>query len=741
MKRISLLKTLTIALFLMTGVGNAWGQLNVSTANTIYLIDFDNTVAGVNNGQFNGSGFTTAPASGQLNSDAWAVTGMSDGNLTFGGTATSGDLARETSTGGVSTGGVYAFEVVASNNALGFQPGASDWTPGTVTLRFQNKTGGVISSLHVAYTVYVRNDQARANNFNFSHSSDDSTYTNVSDLDLTSVEAADGFPSWKSYKLIAKITGLSITDNGLYYLKWSSNDVSGSGSRDEFALDDITIVANPTDALQLSGSFEEVVLASGAEAEIADNAALTIDNDLTNNAGATGLVIESTDAGTGSIIINGSASGNVTVQRYLTNYDNATDAKYQFISSPVSSQAIQPEFVTDPPTVGVDFYKFDETTNTWINSKVSGGAWNSGFEANFAVGRGYLVAYPTAPVTKEFSGTLNNNASYTLTCTYTDGQGNGWNLLGNPYPAAIDWDAVTLGDGVDNALYYYDASTQNYIAYLRISGDAATSTGGSRYIPAGQGFMVHANNTGSTKTVTIEKADLTHSGQDVYYKSSTNLLSGSLSLQVTGNTFHDKTIIHFNEQATTDFDGNYDAFKLMSANMQVPMIYTSNEENVQFAINGLPKVEEGTSIPVSLRIGADETYTIEASINDIEMNVFLEDLTTGISTKLNESPTYSFTASEGDDPNRFLLHFGVVGLDENDSQGSLRAYTYNNTLYVQNSMEAANLRILDLQGRLLLEKQLNGQGLQSLPLDFPAGVYVVQLLNSKAQKSVKVIVE
>jgi hypothetical protein len=56
-------------------------------------------------------------------------------------------------------------------------------------------------------------------------------------------------------------------------------------------------------------------------------------------------------------------------------------------------------------------------------------------------------------------------------------------------------------------------------------------------------------------------------------------------------------------------------------------------------------------------------------------------------------------------------------------------------------MEAANLRILDLQGRLLLEKQLNGQGLQSLPLDFPAGVYVVQLLNSKAQKSVKVIVE
>jgi len=469
---------------------------------------------------------------------------------------------------------------------------------------------------------------------------------------------------------------------------------------------------------------------------------LTVNGTLTNSVGASGLVIESDDNGTGSLIV-GSVSGNVTVKRYLTNYDNSTDAKYHFISSPVSSQAIQPEFVTDPPTAGVDFYKFDETTNTWINSKALDGEnviWNTGFGDNFEVGRGYLVAYPTE-IPKAFSGTLNNNASYVLNCTYTEGQGNGWNLLGNPYPAAIDWDAVTLGDGVDNALYYYDASTQNYIAYLRISGDNSTSTGGSRYIPAGQGFMVHANNTGSTKTVTIEKADLTHTGQDVYYKSSTNLLAGSLSLQVTGNNFNDKTIIHFNEQATTDFDGNYDAFKLMSANMQVPMIYTENEENTQFAINGLPQVEEGTSIPVSLRIGADGTYTIEANINEIETNIFLEDLFTGTSTKLNETSSYSFTASEGDNPNRFLLHFGVVGLDENDTESSLRAYTYNNRLYVQNSLEAASIRILDLQGRLLLEQQLNGQGLQSLPLDFPAGVYVVQLVNSKAQKSVKVIVE
>jgi hypothetical protein len=453
------------------------------------------------------------------------------------------------------------------------------------------------------------------------------------------------------------------------------------------------------------------------------------------------MLIKSSSSGTGSLIVNGTVTGNVTVERYLTNYDNSTDAKYHFISSPVSIQAIQPEFVTDPPTAGVDFYKFDEATNTWINSKVSGGAWNSGFENNFVVGRGYLVAYPTAPVTKAFSGTLNNNASYVLTCTYTDGQGNGWNLLGNPYPAAIDWNSVTLGDGVDNALYYYDASTQNYIAYLRISGDNSTSTGGSQYIPAGQGFMVHANNTGSTKTVTIEKADLTHTGQDVYYKSSTNLLAGSLSLQITGNNFSDQTIIHFNEQASTDFDGNYDAFKLMSANIQVPMIYTENEENTQFAINGLPQVEEGTSIPVSLRIGADGTYTIEANINEIETNIFLEDLFTGTSTKLNETSSYSFTASENDNPNRFLLHFGMVGVGEQEQASTLQAYVVDNRLYVNNSLEQAQLAVYDLQGRLVAEQSLNSGGLQSLPLDLPAGVYIVRLNNASESRAVKINVQ
>ena len=92
----------------------------ISTVNTAYTIDFDNTVSGVNNGQFAGSGFTPSPSAGQLNSNSWAMTGWSNGDLAFGGTQTTSntDYTRSTSTGGVTTGGVYAFTVSSGNNTF-----------------------------------------------------------------------------------------------------------------------------------------------------------------------------------------------------------------------------------------------------------------------------------------------------------------------------------------------------------------------------------------------------------------------------------------------------------------------------------------------------------------------------------------------------------------------------------------------------------------------------------------------
>jgi len=189
---------------------------------------------------FAGGGFAPSPSAGQLDSDDWAVTGLSDGPGAFGGTFTTGDFARGSSSGGVSTGGVYAFDI-NGNVAMGVQPAGSDFTPGTFTLQVQNATGATLTTMDVAYVAYYLNDQTRGNNFNFSWSTDGANFTGVPALDLVSPDAPSG--SWMSFPMSTTISGFSVADGGLLYLRWSGDDVSGGGSRDEFALDDIVLGA------------------------------------------------------------------------------------------------------------------------------------------------------------------------------------------------------------------------------------------------------------------------------------------------------------------------------------------------------------------------------------------------------------------------------------------------------------------------------------------------------------------
>ncbi|MGB3526885.1 MAG: lamin tail domain-containing protein, partial [Flavobacteriales bacterium] len=269
----------------------ALAQLEVAALNTAYTITFDATVAGVNNGAFTGSGFAPSPASGQLNSNAWASTGMSDGASAFGGTNTSGDFARGTSTGGVTSGGFYAFEVGPSDHALGVQPTGSDWEPGTLTLRVQNNSGTTLTSLDLAYELWVRNDQGRSNTFNISWSSDNLTYTPISALDYASPLALDAFGFVLNNKSTT-IPSMSIANGGYVYLRWSSAGNGGSGSRDEFALDDISVTGHGAGGSNTSVEFASTA-SSAAEGSAPVDLALSITNPDAVN--ATSVTISATD--------------------------------------------------------------------------------------------------------------------------------------------------------------------------------------------------------------------------------------------------------------------------------------------------------------------------------------------------------------------------------------------------------------------------------------------------------------
>ena len=250
------------------GVGPARGGIAFTTPGTTTTITFDAGSPGVNGaGAYQGNGFD-APggAAGTLDSEAWAVTGLSDGATTFGGTFLSGDYARGSDPGdGVGTGGVYALtQGAGGTTTLGVQPTGSDFNPGNFFLRVLNDTGGLIGSVAVAYDIFVNNDQSRSNTleFAFGVGGDVSDPTAVSYGDVDSFDYATPGPSdTLNYRPDAArsgtLSGLSLADGDYLYLRFNSRNISGigSGPQDELGLDNISLTAFEAQAVPEPGTL------------------------------------------------------------------------------------------------------------------------------------------------------------------------------------------------------------------------------------------------------------------------------------------------------------------------------------------------------------------------------------------------------------------------------------------------------------------------------------------------------
>lgn len=243
------IKRILVIVTMLATYAMGLGQFSIDAAGVPYTIDFDSTVVGVNDSIFLGAGFHPEPSPGQLNSNAWEVSGFTDPDLSFGDSSTpimwyEDDFTRGISGGGEGTGGVYAFNVGGGDRALGFQPTTSDFTPGYFTLRILNNTGHIIDSVSLNYDIYVFNDQDKANSFNVAYSYNNTTLYTIPGLNFTSPEAMDSSPTWTPTNRSTTITNLFVPDGEYFYVRWQADEVSGSNSMDEFALDNITITFN-----------------------------------------------------------------------------------------------------------------------------------------------------------------------------------------------------------------------------------------------------------------------------------------------------------------------------------------------------------------------------------------------------------------------------------------------------------------------------------------------------------------
>jgi MYXO-CTERM domain-containing protein len=195
---------------------------------------------------YRGAGFqpsaTVLPT--QLSSDVFAATGWSDGALAFGGTQITAmtDYTRGAVASAQMQGGFYSMAVAArpDGNAFGIQPGTSDFAPGSLTIRLSNSTGSPLYGFDLDLRLFERNDAARSSSFDTSYSTDGTNFSTIL-THTTPVAAVAMAPFTPVAGMSTSVTNATIPANGQLFIRFTSADVAGSGSRDELAIDAVII--------------------------------------------------------------------------------------------------------------------------------------------------------------------------------------------------------------------------------------------------------------------------------------------------------------------------------------------------------------------------------------------------------------------------------------------------------------------------------------------------------------------
>lgn len=468
---------------------------------------------------------------------------------------------------------------------------------------------------------------------------------------------------------------------------------------------------------------------------------------LLSDASATALIDGS---GTGQV------TGDVTMQRYLP-----VGFGYKYFSSPFQAATVS-EFGDDMdltfwfPT----FYEYDEsrTSSGWVDYSDPAGVLEPmhGYAVNFG--------NVSAPNTVDVTGEVNNGSLSLTLCNNNNTYTQGLNLVGNPYPSAIDWDAAAgwTKTNIDDAVYYFKASATDeyggtYSSYINgISSDGIVSN----IIPSMQGFFVHVSDGTYPVTGTLGMNNSVRVNDMTREFSKSAAVKGgdtkSVPLIRLATAFEDDTtstdpmVIYLHDQATESFDSDFDALKLLNTDFMVPNLYATVAGDKKLSINALPsEIEMPLNIPLGLK--TNRNGTIKFSLLDIDnyfsnLSLSLYDNLTNERQGLNNDSLYTVTLESGEYHNRFFLEIRNVNTDIHEPSSDnviFDIYASNNLLKTNIYAVPGNegiLSVFNLTGQVVFKQIIRQPGYYEFSAPALSGIYIINYTSGARTGSRKIII-
>jgi len=538
------------------------------------------------------------------------------------------------------------------------------------------------------------------------------TYTNTTGV-FTSVPAG-------TYSVTAKNSSGCISSAASVTLVSSSNTWNGSSwskGTPPTSSERIVFAGNYTSAADLTGCACQV---SSGTVVISSGNTLNITNELVvHNGGTLTFEDDSSLVQTNNSAIN---TGNIIYERETTplkQYD------YTYWSSPVSNAPLS-QLATNSL-----FYSFSPSINNWV--------WQAS-TTNMSAGVGYLGRAPsglnyTTPqiVETSFSGVPNNGLITTPIIKGTSI----YNLIGNPYPSAIDIDLFltdVANSGIVNGTIYLwthntaitnNNYTANDYAKYNFTGSVRTatsaSTGGALptgKIAAGQGFFIEANTAlaNGTYSATFRNSMRVSGNNNQFFRTNTNVVnSGSVSQDLErhriwlslGNSegAYNQMLVGYVQGATNEIDTLYDGKTLPAGNaVSIYTILGNDILSIQgkalpFSTEDIIPIGYSTTINGQLNISLDNFDGVFNS-----ENIYLYDKSTGIYHDLKLGD-FSFTTVSGTFNNRFELRFSNAALSVTNptiADGDIKIVTDNNQIAIYSPLKSIEkIQVFDILGKLI----------------------------------------
>ena len=615
-----------------------------------------------------------------------------------------GWTADETSTATILTGSytpsanvtLYAvFAGSAVTKTYSFTISTSDFNTTSYAANNNEKTSTATATTGETMDVKWTSNQIMLQSSAMQWQSSNGYLYNSTDLGtITSVEITSTSGTFTTYYGTAEQPSSGDAGTGKGFFKTSVGSSIGKTSQMVITFQksftpNYTLIKDINSAETMSGIYGTYLVT------VKDGGVLTL-----NGANNGSLIIEDGGQLVTSIVVN------ATVKKSITAYTSADDG-WSLISSPVNVNLGAAGIGLTTETT-YDLYYLDEGNSKWINYKST-----TGNNFSIAPQKGYLYAN-AANTTLNFSGNLQPNIEAGLEISLAKA-GEGWNLVGNPFPF--------------NA--YVDKS------YYVINGRTVEAYAGSAPVPTCTGIIVKATGADNEKVTfrrTSFAANATNNGN----------IQLTLAEQVvdrdgtsTGSATLDNAIVSFNEGSEL---GKF-YFGTQNANIYIP------QGNEEYAI----AYSEGQGeMPINFKVAQNGTYTLSVNAEGVEMDyLHLIDNLTGADVDLlplckggrgdSTNPSYTFEAKTTDYESRFRLVFSICGdaNGDNDGDNAPFAFISNGEIVITANTQNATLQIVDAMGRVVVCTD----GVHTVSTNgMTAGVYVLRLISGENVRTQKMVV-